>query len=660
MSTGTAQERGTAGSGAGWPRVTMHPLPALLSCPPPREGDAVVHLDYGLCRLGPARRLELSDGVVHTIELRFRDGDSLHVPVADAVRVWGYGAELPDGKLDALGTEDWAVGQVQRVRELGESLHTILDERRAREAGQCASVDAEPHLGAAGEGFAHVLTGDQEAALADVVRDLGGGRCSNRLLMGDVGSGKTEVAVRAMLAVALAGQRVRLVAPTRVLARQHTDVVAERAKGLGLSTALYSGDLSEGEKEAVVKAEPDILIGTHGLLGEAFAGVEFGLTVIDEEQKFGAKLKDAGRVAGHTLRLSATPIPKTLAEVRIGLADVSVITEYPAGRGDTVTASLPDTAKTIREAIVAEAGRGGQTIVLCARISELKRVRKRLKRLLPKLKFATAHGQRAGKRNRRALRRFREGKVDVLMATSMLETGLDVASANTMLVWEPERFGLAQLHQLRGRIGRGEWDARFLLVDDGSEDTEGWERRRAVLEAMQGRGDGLRLALADSLQRGSGRVHDDDQSGHASEIGLELFEHLVSRVADGGGADVMDLLGSVPKITGDFDWGLPGGGALEAAFDQTRTALDDPEAVLADGEAGALAVAVAACAVTGAVRLGANGKWVFVMADGSRVEIASGAEAAREWVGKRSGGRRAGKDVAGAGAEVPHLSDAAA
>ena len=605
------------------------PLPDLLTCPPPAEGDAVVHLDYGLCRLGPSRRLVLSDGVVHTIELGFRDGDSLHVPVADAVRVWSYGAELPDGKLDALGTEDWAVGQVERVRELGKSLHAILDERRAREAGTCAGVDVAAHLAAAGQGFAHTLTGDQEAALGDITGDLGGERCANRLLMGDVGSGKTEVAVRAMLAVALAGRRVRLVAPTRVLARQHMDTVAQRAESLGLSAALYSGDLTDSEKADVVEAAPDILVGTHGLLGEAFAHTEFGLTVIDEEQKFGAKLKEAGRVAGHTLRLSATPIPKTLAEVRIGLADVSVIAEYPAGRGETVTASLPDTAEAIRDAVKAEVARGGQVIALCARIRDLKEVRKRLKRLLPDIRFATAHGQRKGRRNRKALRRFRRGEVDVLMATSMLETGLDVAGANTMLVWEPERFGLAQLHQLRGRIGRGERDARFLLVSDDSEGSESWEARRAVLEDLQDRGDGLRLALADSLQRGSGRVHDDDQSGHASEIGLELFEHLVAQVAETEEAEVRDLLGSVPKITGDFDWGLPEGGA--EAFAQTRAALDDPHAVLADAKAEPLAVAVAACVATGAVRLGVNGKWVFVMGDGSKHMVEGGIDAVRAW-----------------------------
>ena len=589
----------------------------------------MVHLDYGLCRLGPSRRLELSDGVVHTIELGFRDGDSLHVPVADAVRVWSYGAELPDSKLDALGTEDWAVGQIDRVRELGRSLHAILAERRLREAGECAKVDVEAYLAAAGEGFAHTLTGDQEAALGDIVTDLGESVCANRLLMGDVGSGKTEVAVRAMLAVALAGQRVRLVAPTRVLARQHMETLAERADAMGLSAALYSGDLSDSEKAGVVDATPDILVGTHGLLGQAFADIPFGLTVIDEEQKFGAKLKEAGRVAGHTLRLSATPIPKTLAEARIGLADVSVIAEYPAGRGETVTESLPDSAKAISDAIKAEVARGGQVIALCARIEELKRVRKRLKRLLPDMRFATAHGQRKGKRNRRALKRFRRGEVDVLMATSMLETGLDVASANTMLVWEPERFGLAQLHQLRGRIGRGERDARFLLVSDDSEDSESWEARRAVLEDLQDRGDGLRLALADSLQRGSGRVHDDDQSGHASEIGLELFEHLVAQVAETEGADVRDLLGSVPKVVGDFDWGLPEGGA--EAFRQTRAALDDPHAVLADAKAEPLSIAVAACVATGAVRLGVNGKWVFVMGDGTKHTVEGGVEAVRVW-----------------------------
>ena len=612
----------------------MAALPALLTCPPPRAGDAVVHLDYGLCRLVGARRLELSDGVVHTLELGFRDDDTLHVPVADAVRVWSYGAELPDSRLDSLGTEDWAVGQIGRVRELGASLRAILDLRAEREAGACAVVRlTDAALEAAGAGFPHELTDDQACAVADLAGDLRGGTCANRLLMGDVGSGKTEVAVRVMLAAAMGGHRVRLAAPTRVLARQHLADIAERAEGLGLRVALHSGDLSDGEREAIAADPPDILVGTHGVLGEGFAGVDWALTVIDEEQKFGSKLKDA-HVPGHRLRLSATPIPKTLAEARIGLADVSVIARYPAGRGRTETLAISDTDADIVREIEREVARDGQVVALCARIADLKTVRARLKRLLPDLRFATVHGRRKAGRNRRAISRFREGGVDVLMATSMLETGINVARANAMLVFEPERFGLAQLHQLRGRIGRGTRDARFLLVDtaDG-EATEGWAARRAVLEDLDRRGDGLRLALADSLQRGSGRVDDDEQSGHASEIGLELFEHLVGEMAEDPEASVRDLLASVPQVTGDRDWGLADGeGGLRAAFAQTRAGLDDPDAMLADGEAGDLSVAVAACAARGAVRLGVGeGVWVATLASGEKCEIQGGVGALRDW-----------------------------
>ena len=325
--------------------------------------------------------------------------------------------------------------------------------------------------------------------------------------------------------------------------------------------------------------------------------------------------------------------------------------------------------------IAAELARNGQVVALCARIRDLKRVRARLKRLVPDAVFCTVHGQRRARRNRKCLRRFREGRVDVLMATSMLETGINIHNANTMLVFAPERFGLAQLHQLRGRIGRGSRDARFLMVESGAaEPTEGWEARRATLEALPRRGDGLHLALADSLQRGAGRVHDDAQSGHASEIGLELFEHLVAEAA-GGETDVRALLGSVPKIVGDYDWGLggsdrgedddnDGGGdgqgenALAAAFAQTRAALRAPLAVLADPEAGALSTVVAACAARGAVRAAWRGEdWVFTFADGTQEEVEGDVRALRAWGGGGASHPKRGAPGAMPRAKARHVPD---
>ena len=589
--------------------------PTDLSTRPPVPGDTVVHLDYGLCRLGKARRVELSSGALHTIELTFRGGETMHVPVSDAVRLWNYGADVPDSQLSEVGSEAWAEEQAARIIDIAASIRAMQARRRELDARADAAISLTDHrLDRAGEAFDHDLTDCQARVLEEIRIDMGADRPMNRVLAGDVGCGKTEVAIRVLLAAALAGQRVRLVAPTRVLARQHFDDISARAEALGLSCALYSGDLSDAEREAVVASAPDILVGTQGLLGKAFAGQEFGLSVLDEEQKFGAKAK-ARKPGGNVLRLSATPIPRTVAEAKVGLAGLSVINGYPGGRGKTATRSVDDDDAAIREAVDAELSRGGQVIVLCSRISALDRTRTRIKALYPDTKVARVHGRRKARQNRRAIARFKAGKRSIMCATSMLETGINIPNANTMLVFEPDRFGLAQLHQLRGRIGRGARDGRFLLVTP-EDPTEDYIRRVAVLEDLQRRGDGLRLSVADAMLRGTGDLDDDEQTGHACAVGTELYEFLLDNAAGSEGR--ADLFTLIPKLVGEMDCGA-GDADTGEIIARTRRALRDPDSVLAAPPDTCTAL-IAECVHRGAVRVGLTGEGAaFVMPNGDVV-----------------------------------------
>ena len=539
-----------------------------------------MHLDFGLCRLGRLETTHLSDTTLRTILLRFKDGEVRRVPVSDAVRIWNYGAHLPDSRLDPLDNAAWAARQVEVVTELRASMAVLGERRDARLGRDGFGVDiTEARLERAGDGFGFELTGDQTRALAEIVADLATPAPMNRLLVGDVGCGKTEVAVRALLATALAGGRGRLVAPTRVLARQHFGDIEDRAQGLGLSVALYSGDLSDGEKDEVVGSaeDADILVGTHALLGERFAAVDYALTVIDEEQKFGARLKRSGYDAavegfdgGNALRLSATPIPATIAEARVGLSDLSLIREYPKGRAPTHTRTAPQEDKALREALQAEFDRGGQAIVMAPRIRDLEAVRPLMERLFPDRRFGLVHGRRKAGANRATLDELRAGELDGVLSTTVLETGVNLPRANTMVVLRPEQFGLAQLHQLRGRIGRGAVEGHFVMLtrEDSNPD---FLRRLGVLESLHRRGDGLALALADSMLRGAGDMDGgDEQTGHASAVGLELYDYLLRAGVE---ADPFSL---VPKVSGEADWGLPedDGKALHAAFSGTRAALE--------------------------------------------------------------------------------------
>jgi transcription-repair coupling factor (superfamily II helicase) len=359
----------------------------------------------------------------------------------------------------------------------------------------------------------------------------------NRLLIGDVGYGKTEVALRAVAAAVLAGRQVVLAAPTTILARQHFETMRDRLAAIDAEVAELSRLTPEAERDEVLariaSGEARVVVGTHSLLAEDVAFRDLGLTIIDEEQKFGREQKVGLRALCpdcHVLSMTATPIPRSLAAAEIGLVDVSVLATAPGSRRPVETRLLPPSPDALRGAVAAEVARGGQCYVVCPRIEGLERIEEMLD--AEECDHVVAHGQMPEDDLEERLLRFTEGKVDVLLSTSIVESGLDNPRANTMVVFDAELYGLTQLHQLRGRVGRGGVQARMLLLSEvdleGEPDAEDDAARRliAFTEATE-IGCGFRIARKDRDMRGFGALDGDEQSGHVSRLGLGLYRHIL-------------------------------------------------------------------------------------------------------------------------------------
>ena len=440
-----------------------------------RPGDTVVHRDYGLCILEGLGSVDAGEvGHTETIRLRFAGDEILLLPVFQAGTLWRYSSGAADVSLDALSGQAWTKRRDEMEAELAETARWLTALARERAAAKAVKIvpprqDYERFAAR----FPYLETEDQARAIADVLRDLASGRKTDRLVCGDVGFGKTEIALRAAAAAVFAGRQVAIAAPTTVLVRQHVETFRHRFQGFGIEIRELSRFVAPVEAKAVKAALADgsvrIVVGTHALAG---AGVKFhdlGLVVIDEEQRFGEKHKAAIRslaVTAHVLALTATPIPRTLQASLAGLIDLSVIATPPVARRPVRTALLPMDEATVREALLRENRRGGQSFVVCPRVEDIEPWRKQLSGLVPELTLLVAHGRMKAQEIDDAMIRFAKGDGDVLLATNIIESGLDVPNANTMLVWRPDRFGLAQLHQLRGRVGRSRVRGVCLLLSN--------------------------------------------------------------------------------------------------------------------------------------------------------------------------------------------------
>ena len=527
----------------GWAGAGVRRQPAVLPIGEVelRVGDVAIDRDHGLCvfeGLETIRTGQGSDegGEEDALRLRFADDAILMVPVAQADRIWRYGSEAEAVTLDRLDGGTWPRRRLEAEATLAKAARAMLKAARERRSARApALVPPEREMERFAAGFGHPLTGDQARAVEETLSDLAGEEPMDRLVCGDVGFGKTEVALRAAAAAIFAGRQVAVMAPTTVLVRQHVETFRRRFARFGIEVAHLSRLVAPAEARRVRQGLADgrvrLVVGTQALAGRGVAFHDLGLTIIDEEQRFGAKTKASLRQAAgsaHILTLSATPIPRTLQAAMVGLQSLSVIATPPAVRQPIRTVITPFEGQTLTAALIREHRRGGQSFVVCPRIEDIAPMAERLRALVPGLSVVTAHGEMKPAEMDDAMVRFAEGEGDVLLATSIIESGLDVPRANTMLVWDAERFGLAQLHQLRGRVGRGQRrGVCYLFWQPDKPLGAATEKRLRTLEALDRLGAGFAISARDLDLRGAGDLVGEDQTGHVKLVGLGLYQHLL-------------------------------------------------------------------------------------------------------------------------------------
>ncbi len=514
-------------------------------------GDLVVHSDHGIGRFLGLKTITAVGHPHDCLELEYSGGDKLFVPVENIELLTRYGgADEGSSQLDRLGGASWQSRKSRlkkRLREIAGELIKVAAMRALKEA---PAVEAPP--GAYDEfvaRFPFEETEDQAASIQSVQEDLSSGRPMDRLVCGDVGFGKTEVALRAAFIAALNGMQVAVVVPTTLLARQHYRTFAQRFEGLPVKVAQLSR-LVAGKDMTTIKAgltsgDVDIVVGTHALLGKAIEFQRLGLLIIDEEQHFGVGHKERLKKLRddvHVLTLSATPIPRTLQLALTGVRELSLITTPPVDRLAVRTYISPFDPVVLRDALRRERFRGGQTYYVVPRIKDLDEVATFLEESAPDLRVAKAHGQLTPTELEDIMTAFYEGKYDVLLSTAIVESGLDVPNANTMIVHRADMFGLAQLYQLRGRVGRSKTRAyAYFTTPPNKPLTEAAEKRLKVLQSLDTLGAGFSLASHDLDIRGAGNLLGEEQSGHIREVGFELYQSMLEEaVAAMKGGDMTE------------------------------------------------------------------------------------------------------------------------
>jgi transcription-repair coupling factor (superfamily II helicase) len=498
-------------------------------------GDLVTHIEHGVGRFIGLRTLDVLGAPHDCLQLEY-DGGKLFLPVENIELLTRYGSDEGNAVLDRLGGAGWQQRKAkmkQRVREIAAELIKIA---AARELKSLPPID--PPQGVFDEfvaRFPYQETDDQEKAIAEVLEDLTKGRPMDRLVCGDVGFGKTEVALRAAFVVAMSGEQVAVVVPTTLLARQHFRNFSERFKGFPLKVRQLSRfvDAKEAKetKAALADGQVDIVIGTHALLAKSIAFKNLGLVIVDEEQHFGVTHKEqlkALKADVHVLTLTATPIPRTLQLALSGVRDLSLITTPPIDRLAVRTFVTPFDPLVIREALLREHFRGGQSFYVAPRIADLREAEEFLKVTVPEIKPAVAHGQMSPHILEDVMTAFYDRKIDVLVSTNIVESGLDIPTANTLVVHRADMFGLSQLYQLRGRIGRAKQRAYAYLTTPGDRKlTDTATRRLEVLQSLDQLGAGFSVASHDLDIRGAGNLLGEEQSGHVREVGIELYQEML-------------------------------------------------------------------------------------------------------------------------------------
>jgi transcription-repair coupling factor (superfamily II helicase) len=499
-------------------------------------GDLVVHADHGIGRFDGLKTITALGAPHDCLELSYAGGDKLYLPVENIELLTRYGGDGEGAPLDRLGGAAWQSRKARlkkRLREIAAELIKVAALRQLKEAPVIVPPAGEYEEFVAR--FPYEETEDQEASIDAVLVDLRSGKPLDRLVCGDVGFGKTEVALRAAFATAMAGLQVAVVVPTTLLARQHYKTFTDRFKGLPLRIAQASRMVASRElaevKQDLKSGKIDIVIGTHALLGKSIEFARLGLLIVDEEQHFGVAHKERLkqlREDVHVLTLTATPIPRTLQLALSGVRELSLITTPPIDRLAVRTYISPFDPVIIREALRRERYRGGQTFYVVPRIVDLDEIAEFLAEAVPELKVGRAHGQMSASELEDVMTAFYDGRHDILLSTAIVESGLDLPNANTLIVHRADMFGLAQLYQLRGRVGRSKTRAyAYFTTPPGKVLTEGAEKRLKVLQSLDTLGAGFSLASHDLDIRGAGNLLGEEQSGHIREVGFELYQTML-------------------------------------------------------------------------------------------------------------------------------------
>jgi transcription-repair coupling factor (superfamily II helicase) len=533
-------------------------------------GDLVVHMDHGIGKYEALVSIPVGNAPHDCVALEYAGGDKLYVPVENIDVLTRYGAENEGVALDRLGGEAWQRRRArmkERIREIAGELLKVAAARALRPAPV-----AEPDAGgypAFADRFPYQETEDQDRAISDVMDDLGAGKPMDRLVCGDVGFGKTEVALRAAFIAAMAGLQVALICPTTLLARQHHRNFTERFTGfpmkIGRLSRLVPAAEAKATKEGLADGTLDIVIATHALLAKGIEFKRLGLVIVDEEQRFGVVHKERLKQLKtdvHILTLTATPIPRTLQMAMSGLRELSVIQTPPIDRLAVRTYVMPWDGVVIREALLREHYRGGQSFFVVPRIADISDVEEFLRTQVPEVRAVVAHGQMAPGEVEDRMSAFYDKKYDVLLSTTIVESGLDIPSANTMIIHRADRFGLAQLYQLRGRVGRSKTRAYAYMTTPADRIiTETAEKRLKVMSDLDTLGAGFQLASHDLDIRGAGNLVGDEQSGHIKEVGFELYqsmlEEAILEAKHGGSTDFVPRDTFSPQITIDAPIMIP-------------------------------------------------------------------------------------------------------
>ncbi|PEQ11773.1 transcription-repair coupling factor [Novosphingobium sp. PC22D] len=533
-------------------------------------GDLIVHMDHGIGRYEGLQSIPVGQSPHDCVMLTYAGGDKLYIPVENLDVLSRYGSESEGVALDKLGGEAWQKRRArlkERIQEIAGELMKTAAERALRQ-GTVLQPDSSSYDQFA-DRFPWQETDDQEAAIEDVLGDLAEGKPMDRLVCGDVGFGKTEVALRAAFVAAMAGQQVAVVAPTTLLARQHYTGFSERFAGFPLQVGRLSRLVPEKEarttRDGLANGTVDVVVGTHALLSKSVQFKRLGLVIVDEEQRFGVthkeKLKQL-RTNVHVLTLTATPIPRTLQMAMSGLRELSTIQTPPVDRLAVRTYVMEWDDMVMREALLREHHRGGQSFIVVPRIADMPEIEEWLARHVPEVKVVTAHGQMSAGEVEERMSAFYEGKYEVLLSTTIVESGLDIPRANTIIIHRADRFGLAQLYQLRGRVGRSKLRAyAYLTTPANTALSEVAEKRLKVLGDLDSLGAGFQLASHDLDIRGAGNLLGDEQSGHIREVGFELYQSMLEDAilaAKAGGAGLeKDTSGLSPQITVDAPIMIP-------------------------------------------------------------------------------------------------------